>query len=156
MTAVAMFYHLTRSGLDDTLTMILTRALRQNWRIMVRSPDKGLLDHLDAKLWLGPEDSFLPHGMEGGHHDAAQPVLLGSGAIANGARGIFLLAGAEVEPGEVAELERIWLLFDGGDAAAIQAARGQWALLTGWGLTAQYWTDESGPWVKKVEKTGVV
>lgn len=156
MTAVAMFYHLTRAGLDDTVTMILTRAAGQGWRVMLRAPDRGLLDHLDAKLWLGPEDSFLPHGIEGGSQDADQPVLLGAGPITNGARGLFLLAGAEVTREEIAGLERVWLLFDGADAAAVQAARGQWALLTGWGLSAQYWSDESGSWAKKVEKAGVV
>ena len=155
MTAVAMFYHLTRAGLDDTVTMILTRAVGQGWRVMLRSPDKGLLDHLDAKLWLGPEDGFLPHGMEGGAHDADQPVLLGSGRIINDAKGLFLLAGAGVAQGELAGLERIWLLFDGADTAAVQAAREKWTRLTGWGLAAQYWSDEAGSWVKKVEKAGV-
>ena len=155
MTAVVMFYHLTRSGVDETVTTILTRAMGQGWRIMIRCPDKGLLDQLDAKLWLGAEDSFLPHGVEGGPHDAHQPVLLGSGPITNGARGVFLLAGATVEQEELTGLDRVWLLFDGGDEAAVQAARGQWTRMTGWGLAAQYWTDESGSWVKKVEKAGV-
>lgn len=152
MTAVVMFYHLTRSGLDDTVTTILTRALGQGWRIMIRSPDKSLLENLDVRLWAGPEDGFLPHGLQGGPFDADQPVLLGSGAIANGARGIFLLAGAVVEQAELAGLDRVWLLFDGADQAAVQAARIQWTRMTGWGLAAQYWTDETGGWVKKVEK----
>jgi len=149
MPATAMFYHLTQKGLDETLTMILTRALGQGWRLMIRSPDQGLLQHLDEKLWLGPEEGFLPHGMQGGAHDALQPVLLGPGPIANGAQGLFLLAGGDVAEGEVAGLERIWLIFDGADAAAVQAARGQWQRLTGWGLPAQYWSDETGSWVKK-------
>ncbi len=156
MTAVAMFYHPTRAGLDDTVTMILNRATGQGWRVMLRCPDKGLLDHLDAKLWLGPEEGFLPHGVEGGLHDAEQPLLLGSGPISNGARGLVLLAGAGVTSDEVAGLERVWLLFDGADEAAVQAARGQWTQLTGWGLAAQYWSDESGSWAKKVEKAAVV
>ena len=147
-----MFYHLMRAGLDDTVTMIVTRAMGQGWRVMLRSTDPGLLQHLDEKLWLGAEDSFLPHGLEGGALDAEQPVLLGQGAIANGARGLVLLAGAEVARDEVAGLERVWLLFDGADADAVQAARSQWTLLTGWGLAAQYWSDEDGPWLKKVDK----
>lgn len=155
MAAVVMFYHLTRSGVDETVTTILGRALGQGWRIMIRSPDKGLLDHLDAKLWAGPEDSFLPHGLEGGPHDADQPVLLGSGAITNGARGVFLLAGATVAQAELTGLDRVWLLFDDQDPAAVQAAREQWTRMTAWGLAAQYWKDDTGPWVKKMEKAGV-
>lgn len=155
MSATAVFYHLTRSGLDDLVSTVLTRALGQGWRVCLRCPDKGLLDHLDAKLWLGPEDGFLPHGLAGGMHDAVQPVLLGNGEIVNGAKGLLLLGGALVAQPELAGLERVWLVFDGADEAAVQAARGQWTLLTGWGLAAQYWADDSGSWVKKVEKAVV-
>ena len=147
-----MFYHLMRAGLDDTVAMIVTRAVGQGWRVMLRSTDAAMLQHLDDRLWLGAEDSFLPHGLQGGAQDGDQPVLLGQGAIGNGAQGLMLLAGAEVAREEVAGLERVWLLFDGADEAAVQAARGQWTLLTGWGLAAQYWSDEDGAWVKKVEK----
>ena len=155
MSAVAVFYHLTRSGLDDLVATLLTRALGQGWRVFLRCPDKGLLEHLDGKLWLGPEEGFLPHGMQGGSHDAAQPVLLGSGEITNAAKGLLLLGGALVGPAEVVGLERVWLLFDGGDPAAVEAARRQWTLLTGWGLAAQYWADDTGAWVKKVAKAAV-
>ena len=147
-----MFYHLMRAGLDDTVAMIVTRAVGQAWRVMLRSTDAAMLQHLDDRLWLGAEDSFLPHGLQGGAQDGDQPVLLGQGPIGNGAQGLMLLAGAEVAREEVAGLERVWLLFDGADEAAVQAARGQWTLLTGWGLAAQYWSDEDGAWVKKVEK----
>jgi len=151
---VAVFYHLTRSGLDDLVATLVTRAMAQGWRVMLRSPDAAQLEHLDGKLWLGGEESFLPHGLQGGSHDADQPVLLGSGTIGNAAHGLMLLGGAEVGESEIAGLERVWLIFDGADAAAVEAARGQWALVTGWGLTAQYWADDSGSWVKKVEKVG--
>ncbi|MEO8243376.1 MAG: DNA polymerase III subunit chi [bacterium] len=152
MAPTAMFYHLTRSGLDDTLITILTRAMGQGWRLMLRAPDPALLSHLDDKLWLGPEDGFLPHGIEGGAHDADQPVLLGGGPITNAAQGLFLLAGAKVDRSEIPDLDRIWLLFDGADDAAVQTARNQWTQLTSWGLAAQYWSDEAGSWVKKTEK----
>ncbi len=156
MAPVVLFYHLTRAGLDDTVAMIVTRALGQGWRVMLRGTDATQLGQLDDKLWLGPEDGFLPHGLEGGPMDAAQPVLLGQGAIANGAQGLVLLSGAEVVQSELDGLQRVWILFDGADAAAVQAARGQWTLLTGWGLAAQYWSDEGGSWAKKVDKAAAV
>ena len=64
-------------------------------------------------------------------------------------------SGALVLPAELVGLERVWLVFDGADEAAVQAARGQWTQLTGWGMAAQYWADETGSWVKKVEKAAV-
>lgn len=148
----AVFYHLTRSGPDETLATILPRALQAGWRVMIRSPDATRLERLDGKLWLDPEDSFLPHGLEGGPHDAHQPVLLGKGAAANGAKGVALMDGAQPLSGEET-LERLWVLFDGADEAAVQAARGLWTRLTGAGMAAQYWSEDTGRWVMKVEKT---
>ena len=148
---VVMFYHLTRSSPEETLSALLPRALVQGWRVMIRSTDPARLDRLDRALWTDPPDSFLPHGMEGGPQDAAQPVLLGQGAAVNGAAGLFLLDGAEVTPEEARPMERVWLLFDGGDGAAVQAARVKWKALTAAGLAAQYWSEESGRWEKKAD-----
>lgn len=152
MPATAVFYHLIRAGLDETVTTTVSRALSAGWRVMIRAPELGLLEHLDAKLWLGPEEGFLPHGLQGGPHDADQPVLLGQGPIANGARGLMLLAGAEAAREEASGLERIWVFFDGADPDAVALARQRWTTFTGWGLAAQYWSDESGAWVKKTER----
>jgi DNA polymerase-3 subunit chi len=148
----AVFYHLTEKGLEETCAMILGRALGQGWRVMLRAPEVGVLEHLDRQLWLGPEESFLPHGIAGGPQDGLQPVLLGTGAIGNGAQGLMLVGGAGVEAGEVAGLERVWVLFDGNDEGAVQEARQMWLRLTGWGMGAQYWSDAGGAWSKKREK----
>ena len=147
----AMFYHLTRSGPDEALAQLLPRAVAQGWRIMMRSPNADHRERLDAKLWVEPAESFQPHAQEGGPHDADQPVLIGQGAAVNGARGVFLLDGAAPLDGEQ-RLDRLWILFDGADEAAVQAARGLWSRLTGLGMAAQYWSEETGRWVMKTEK----
>lgn len=147
----AVFYHLTRSSAEETLATILPRALGQGWRVMIRSLDRTRLERLDARLWLEPEEGFLPHGMEGGLQDAAQPVLLGVGPVRNDAQGVALIDGAGPLPGEEA-MERLWVLFDGNDEAAVQAARGLWTRLTGLGMAAQYWSEESGRWQMKTER----
>ena len=118
---------------------------------MIRGTDRAALERLDAKLWVDPPESFLPHGMEGGPHDAAQPVLLGLGPVANAAQGVFLIDGADVSADEARGMERVWLIFDGSNPDAVQAARGQWKALTGAGIPAQYWSEESGRWEKKAE-----
>lgn len=147
-----MFYHLVRLGLVETVGPIVTRALGQGWRVMVRCPDEALAHRLDEALWL-PDDSFLPHARAtGGAADARQPVLIGPGRAVNGARGLILVAGAEVEPADLPGLDRVWVLFDGADTAATEQARGQWRALTGQGLAAQYWTDETGAWAKKSDR----
>lgn len=152
MSATAVFYHLIQAGLDETVMTTVSRARAAGWRVMIRAPRPALLQHLDAKLWLGPEDGFLAHGLAGGEHDADQPVLLGAGEITNGARGLMLLAGAEAGREELEGLERVWVFFDGADPEAVALARQRWTSFTGWGLAAQYWSDESGAWVKKTER----
>ena len=146
-----MFYHLTRHGMDEVIDMLVPRALAQGWRVMIRSPDRAALERQDQRLWLHPEDGFLPHGLEGGAHDAEQPVLLGAGAAANGAQAVLLMGPQEVSASEAQALERVWLAFDGRDETQVQAARLQWKAVTAAGLVAQYWNDGSGRWEKKAE-----
>jgi len=146
--ATAVFYHHTRSAIEDTLRTVLRRAMGQGWRVMIRSPDADMLSVLDAALWLGDETEFLPHGLAGGPHDADQPVLLGSGTVGNGAQGLVLLDGAVSEAREAEGLSRVWVLFDGADEQALTRARGLWRLLP----VAEYWSEETGRWEKKAAK----
>lgn len=149
---MALFYHLTRSDAEATLLTLLPRAMAAGWRVMIRGQDRAVLDRLDARLWLEPDDGFLPHGIEGGPHDADQPVLLGHGPVTNGAQALALLNGAEVSVDEAQALQRVWTIFDGGDPQAVAHARGLWTRLTGAGIAAQYWSEDSGRWEKKAEK----
>lgn len=147
-----LFYHLTRSSAEETLLQLLPKAIGQGWRVVVRGRDRATLDRLDARLWLVPEDGFLPHGMAGGPHDADQPVLLTDSAdLPNAAACVMALDGAEVPPGEAARLQRVCILFDGNDPDAVAAARTQWRDLTGAGIAAQYWSEAVGRWEKKAE-----
>lgn len=148
--AAAWFYHLTRSPVEATLAMLLPKALGAGWRVAVRSTDPATLDRLDTQLWAG--DGFLPHGLAGGPHDGDHPVLLTTSAEApNGATCLVALDGAVVSPEEAATLERVCLLFEGADEAAVAAARDQWRRLTEAGIPAVYWSEETGTWAKKAE-----
>ena len=147
----AFFYHLTRTPLEATLPMLIGKAMGAGWRVAVRGVSAERMEWLDQKLWLGPEEGFLPHGLAGGEFDADQPVLLTTGAASNGAVCVMTVDGAEVAPDEVQALERVCVLFDGNDPEAVETARGQWRALTGAGCSAQYWSQESGSWKKKAE-----
>jgi DNA polymerase-3 subunit chi len=148
----AYFYHLTRRPLEDTLPMLLEKAQAAGWRVAVRGCDADRMDWLDDKLWLGPEEGFLPHGRAGGPHDALQPILLTTGRDAGNAPScVMSIDGAEIGADEVEALERVCVLFDGNDEQAVQTARVQWKSLTDAGCTAQYWSEESGKWEKKAE-----
>ena len=145
----AYFYHLTERPLEATLPVLLGKALEAGWRVEVRGREAAMLDRLDRQLWRG--EGFLPHGLAGGPHDAEQPVLLTAGQGGNGATCLMSVGGAEVSAKETGALERVCILFDGGDPAAVETARSQWRTLTEAGVAAQYWAEEGGRWVKKAE-----
>ena len=148
----ALFYHVTQAPVEEVLETLLTRALAQGWRVECRGTDPARMDWLDQKLWLGGDESFLPHGLEGGPHDDLQPVLLSTRPHGAGRQAVMTLDGAEVSAEEVGTHERVWILFDGRDERAVQRARDQWRALTAAGAAAQYWNDESGRWEKKAER----
>ena len=53
-------------------------------------------------------------------------------------------------PGEIAGLDRVAILFDGRDEAAVQAARDNWKRLKAQGLAISYWQqDENFRWVDR-------
>lgn len=143
----AYFYHLTRHPLEVTLRSLLEKSLQAGWRVAVRGQDKARMAWLDDRLWLG--EGFLPHGLAGGPRDADQPVLLTTGADV--ADCLMVIDGAEATAEECGTAERVCVLFDGNDDSAVEAARAQWKALTGAGVAAQYWSEESGRWEKKAE-----
>lgn len=153
MPATILFYHLTRSPIEATLPVLLDRSLQAGWRVVVRGRDAGRLNWLDQQLWLGAEDAFVPHGVSGGAHDPDQPVLLTCGPDnPYGAACLMAIDGADVTPQECAPLERLCVIFDGNDPAALDTARAQWKTLTDAGLKAQYWSEDSGRWQMKAER----
>ena len=148
------FYHLEEATVGQTLPMLLDKALGAGWRIEVRGTDADAMAGLDAALWTGPAEVFLPHGLAGGDHDADQPILLttGGGLAANDPTCVMSVHGAEITAQEVQAAARACILFDGLDGDAVAHARAQWKTLTDAGCAAQYWAQEDGRWTKKAEK----
>lgn len=148
----AYFYHLTQRPLEAALPMLIERALAAGWRVAVRGTDAARMEWLDARLWTGPDEQFIPHGLAGGPHDELQPVLLTTGRDSpNRAACLMAVDGAEVSVDETSGYERICILFDGADETALARARAQWKALTDAGVAAQYWSEASGRWEKKAE-----
>ena len=149
----AYFYHLTRQPLEQVLPMLLARSRSAGWRVAVRGTESKRMEWLDEKLWLGPEEEFLPHGLAGGEFDAEQPILLTyTQDLANDPACLMSVDGADITADEVEKMDRVCILFDGNDPVALEKARGQWRELTEQGAAAQYWSQESGKWEKKAEK----
>lgn len=147
--SLVMFYHLTRSSAASTLQALLPRALQAGWRVLLRADDHDLQD-LDAKLWEGAADSFLPHALAGGGQDADQPILLGNVA-SDSFDALAIFGTAALDLAEIAPLQRVWVLFDSRDEAQMTRARALWKSVTEAKVHAQYWSEESGKWTKKTQ-----
>ncbi len=142
------FYQLGVRPLDAVLPRLLDKAVAAGFRVVVRAADAGLLARLDAALWTFDPASFLPHAVDG-PYAADQPILLtGEPADANAADLIAVVDG--VIPGDLGRYKRALYLFDGGDEAALDLARGHWrALKSRDDVTPVYWREgDDGRWEK--------
>jgi DNA polymerase-3 subunit chi len=149
MTEV-LFYHLQRQPLERVLPTLLEKSLERGWRVVVQAASDERVEALDAHLWTYKDDGFLPHGTAREAEAAQQPVLLtAEDHNPNGATVRFLVDGAPM-PADASAYERIVLLFDGEDEAAVADARARWGEAKAQGFDVTYWQpDEQGRWVKK-------
>ncbi len=140
------FYHLTRSTLEQALPKLLGRVLALPARALVLCPDAERLRALDDALWTCPEPDWLPHGTADAEE---QPILLAGedAPPANGAQHLFLVAGAQ--SAHLSLFERGFDLFDGNDAAAVEAARRRWAAVKAAGHAPAYWQQGQRGWERK-------
>ncbi len=143
------FYHLEASTLQQVLPDLLGKTLGKGWRAMVRLPDGANLSEWDDFLWTFRDDSFLPHGREDQGRADQQPVLLANGAkTAEGFHAVFVVDGAEIEPGP--ETERVMVMIDGRSSEAVSRERARWKRLSATDAKLSYWQQgERGGWEKK-------
>jgi DNA polymerase-3 subunit chi len=140
------FYQLGAAQPDSVIAAIAGRLLDEGQRLLVVASDEALLARLDRQLWDQGAASFLPHGLAGGSDDAAQPVLLTTGADAPNLSRNILIADGEWRESALA-YERAFYLFD---EATLEGARLAWKLLAGReGVERNYWALEDGKWEKK-------
>lgn len=149
------FYRIGPEGAASAAAPLLEKALAAGLPVAVRcGPGLGVAE-MDALLWTYDDAAFLPHGREDEPRAARQPVLLvsGPGPAANGARALMLVGGAAVGAEEFAAWERVWLIFDGEDAEAVEAARADWRRVRDSGVEAEFWARQGGRW-EKVASSG--
>lgn len=149
------FYHLEHRTLEEVLPVLLERGLQRGWRAVVQAGGPERVAALDQGLWSYSDESFLPHGTAADGEPETQPVFLTDGpGNPNGASIRFCLdnvAVADLLSNEGATAyERIVLIFDGRDDAAVAGARAQWSGLKRDGHALSYWQQgDDGRWEKR-------
>lgn len=146
-----LFYHLERQPLDRVLPQLLERTLERGWRAVIETDSDERVEALSTLLWTCTEEGFLPHGTARDGYGEDQPVwITASQDNPNLASVRFFVGGAE--PSNYDGLERVVLLFDGGDADAVERARRIWKDARGQGHEVSYWQqDERGRWQNKAQ-----
>ncbi len=145
-----LFYHLERQPLEKVIPALLEKTLERGWRAVIRAKTAEKVQLLDEVLWTYAEESFLPHAVASEPHVEVEPIVI-TASIEEPNRPdiLFLVEGAEF-PESVSNYQRVVLLFDGNDDAALADARKAWKEVRGRGLDSTYWQqNENGRWEKK-------
>ena len=142
------FYHLIGTPLEQALPKLLEKTLAADKRALVVAGSPERVEALNVAIWTYGKDSWIPHGSKRDGFAERQPIYLTDGdENPNAADFLFLTDGAD---GPVDSFERCFVLFDGKDVAAVDAARNRWRDLKAAGHTLTYWQQTSdGNWEKK-------
>ena len=145
------FYRLARDPVDRILPAIAEKIASSGGKLLIVAADRLLRDAIDATLWAGRADSFLPHGRVDSADAMLEPILLGSDVIdapANGARNILLADGEWRDAALM--FERVFFFFD--DSAIVQARQAWRALSANPRAEPHFWKQDSrGHWSKSLE-----
>jgi DNA polymerase-3 subunit chi len=148
MTEIA-FYHLQNSPLETVLPVLLEKTLDAGKRALVLAGSVERVEALNALLWSHDPNGWLPHGSAKDGDPEDQPIWLSADQDnANGASFLFLTDGTAGR--DLESFERCFNLFDGRDAAAVEAARERWKELKDAGHGLTYWQqNNNGKWEQK-------
>lgn len=142
------FYHLEHQNLDQILPSLVTKALEQGKRVVIKTADEKEVERLNDHLWTSHPDSFLPHGSKKDGFETDQPVwLTTSDENPNEASVLILTQGAETTMHSAYSL--CCEMLDGRDAEAVTQARTRWQIYKEAGHTVTYWQQGDKGWEKK-------
>ena len=146
----ALFYHLDGQPLERILPVLLQKSVERGWRVVVEAGTPERLAALDSHLWTFDDAAFLPHGMAADGHPELQPVYLAAGPETPNDATVRFLVDRAPPPDDAERYQRLVLIFDGTDEAALTDARAAWKVLKERGLDVTYWQqDGEGRWVRK-------
>ncbi len=145
------FYHLQKKTLDEVLPLLLQKAYSTGKRIKIKVGTEERVEFLNSLLWTYNDESFLPHGSKKDGFADQQPIWLSADSEnLNSAVFLFLVDGAEERAADLQNYERVFNIFDGNSAAALQQARLLWKEYKNSGCEVYYWQqNDSGKWEQK-------
>ena len=124
---------------------MLEKALAAGRRAVVVAGSAERVEALNAALWTWDDRGFLPHGSAKDGSPADQPVWLTTREEnPNGATLLVLVDGATAA--DLAAWPSVCEFFDGGDEAALAAARERWKAAKQAGHALKYFRQTGSAW----------
>lgn len=148
MTEVA-FYQLRTMALERALPKLLEKVLGSGHRAVVLGASEERIEALNAALWSGDPDAFMPHGSARDGRPERQPIYLTAAEEnPNGADILVVVDGGE--PAMMTAFQRCLDIFDGTDTEALKAARQRWAARKDQGVAVSYFEQSAdGRWERR-------
>lgn len=142
------FYHLQKQTLEQVLPKLLEKAYETKNNVIVKIGNEERVEFLNSHLWTYDDTAFIPHGSKKDGFADQQPIwLTTSNDNPNQASMLFLVDGATASVEEISTYTRIFNIFDGTLAPALEQARHFWKELKAAEIEANYWQqDDSGRW----------
>ena len=148
MTTEVRFYHLERSGIEQVLPGLISKALENGHRIVVKTTDDREAERLNDHLWTYDPNSFLPHGTKKEGFADKQPVWLTSNDDNPNNADVLILT-PSTESNEQSKYKLCCEMLDGRDESAVDAARTRWKKYKDEGFAVTYWQQGPKGWEKK-------
>ena len=143
------FYHLERQTLDQVLPQLLTKALEQGHKIIVKTSNAQETERLNSHLWTWNPNSFIPHGSEKDSYETDQPVFL-TDNDKNPNKADVLILTQNTESQDLKDFKLICDMIDGRNDQAVADARTRWSAYKDAGHDVTYWQQSpQGGWDKK-------
>lgn len=145
------FYHLQNQTLEDVLPKLLEKAYETSKRIKVKVGNDERVEFVNSWLWTYNDTSFIPHGSKKDGFGEAQPIWISANDDnPNNSELLFLVDGAKVSLEQAENFERIFNIFDGNLAPALEQARAFWKEIKTSSHELYYWQqDANGRWQQK-------
>ena len=148
MTEVA-FYQLRTMALERALPKLLEKVLGSGHRAVVLGASEERIEALNAALWSGDPNAFMPHGSARDGRPERQPIYLTAAEEnPNGADILVVVDGGE--PAMMTAFQRCLDIFDGTDTEALKAARQRWGARKDQGVAVSYFEQSAdGRWERR-------
>jgi DNA polymerase III subunit chi len=143
------FYHLLSTPLEVALPKLVAMAYAKEMRVCIVA-EAAQQKMLDDTLWTFQANSFLPHGLAEDAQAIHHPIVIAAAPTqVNDATLLILTDGSTVQN---PPYERVFDMFNGNDAGAVQAARVRWKQYLDAGIDLTYIKQRAdGGWDKMKE-----